>query len=78
MDIRLIGFTENNLIFIDKKRFEQVLLNLVSNAIKFTDRQGSIQIEAMNNSNRFVVVRVRDSGIGIKKKDQAKLFKMFG
>ena len=32
----------------------------------------------MNNSNRFVVVRVRDSGIGIKKKDQAKLFKMFG
>ena len=55
-----------------------MLLNLLSNAIKFTDRGGSIQIQAIKEPHKMVTVYVRDSGIGIKKKDQSKLFKMFG
>lgn len=55
-----------------------MLLNILSNAIKFTDRGGSIQIEATKELNKMVKVFVRDSGIGIKKQDQSKLFKMFG
>ena len=51
---------------------------MLNNAIKFTDRGGSIQIEVIKESNSMVEVYVRDSGIGIKKKDQSKLFKMFG
>lgn len=55
-----------------------MLLNLFSNAIKFTDRGGSIQIEAVNEPGQMIKLYVRDSGIGIKKEDQSKLFKMFG
>ena len=55
-----------------------MLLNLLSNAIKFTDRGGYIQIQAINEPSKMIKVYVRDSGIGIKKEDQSKLFKMFG
>ena len=78
MEIQVIGFSGSNFIYTDKKRMQQVLLNLLSNAIKFTDRGGSIQIQAIKEPSKMVKLYVRDSGIGIKKKHQSKLFKMFG
>ena len=68
-EISIIGFDSGNRIYTDKKRLQQVLLNLLSNAIKFTDREGSVQIQAVNISYSFVKIFVRDSGIGIKKED---------
>ena len=44
-------------------------MNLLSNAIKFTGRGGSIQIEAVKEQEKMVTVYIRDSGVGIKKKD---------
>ena len=51
-------------------------MNLLSNAVKFTDRNGEILIlvEKMQGQLRISVV---DSGLGIKKKDQSRLFNMF-
>jgi len=69
------------------------LLNLYSNAIKFTDRFGKIVIvvekvkysdnggdESQINSATFdmIIISVIDSGIGIKEEDKDKLFKLFG
>ena len=54
-----------------------MLLNLYSNAIKFTDRKGKIEIEAKLKM-RHIKIYVRDSGIGIKHENQHKLFKLFG
>ncbi len=60
----------------DKRRFKQVLMNLVSNAVKFTD-QGSIKIEARVSKDKNLEMCVTDTGIGIKKEDMNKLFKSF-
>jgi signal transduction histidine kinase len=59
----------------DGRRLAQVLLNLVGNAIKFTD-QGQVTIKA-NASNCLFTVGVSDTGPGIAPSDQAKLFQEF-
>jgi GAF domain-containing protein len=59
----------------DERRLAQVLLNLVGNAIKFTDT-GEVAIEASHTNGSFSVA-VRDSGPGIAAADQAKIFEEF-
>jgi signal transduction histidine kinase len=59
----------------DERRLTQVLLNLASNAIKFTD-QGEVAIRATAANGSFEV-SVRDTGPGISAADQAKLFQEF-
>jgi signal transduction histidine kinase len=59
----------------DERRLTQVLLNLVGNAIKFTD-SGEVSIKGSAANGSFDV-SVRDTGPGISKTDQAKLFQEF-
>ncbi|WP_108522706.1 GAF domain-containing protein [Bradyrhizobium algeriense] len=59
----------------DERRLAQVLLNLVGNAIKFTDR-GSVSIKASAADGTFTVA-VRDTGPGISADHQAKIFEEF-
>ena len=63
------------LVFTGKKELTQVLLNLVGNAIKFTE-QGSITISAMH-SNNILEFTVTDTGIGIKPENTDRIFEMF-
>ena len=83
---KFVGFTgpqnTRNLVKTDQKRLQQILLNLYSNALKFTDRCGhiNINIEKVRNSEtnqEMLLIWVKDSGMGIKKKNQNKLFKLF-
>jgi signal transduction histidine kinase len=59
----------------DSRRLTQVLINLVGNAIKFTDA-GEVAVKATANNGSFHVL-VRDTGPGISAADQAKLFQEF-
>jgi signal transduction histidine kinase len=59
----------------DERRLTQVLLNLVGNAIKFTDN-GEVAIEATTSDASFTVA-VRDTGPGIAPSDQGKIFEEF-
>jgi signal transduction histidine kinase len=59
----------------DERRLTQVLLNLVGNAIKFTDR-GEVEIKAAATDG-VVTVGVRDTGPGIAESEQAKIFEEF-
>ncbi len=59
----------------DERRLSQVLLNLVGNAIKFTDR-GEVAMSA-TAANGSYTVSVRDTGPGIAEADQAKIFEEF-
>ena len=77
----LINNIPNDLLFVgDQVRFEQVLVNLCSNALKFT-KHGTIlitfDVDIVNEFASSVVIRVKDSGIGIKEDDQKKLFNAF-
>jgi len=55
---------------------KQVVDNLISNAMKFTPENGNIKIYA-DDLGDFVLVSITDSGVGIKKDDQDKIFSMF-
>jgi signal transduction histidine kinase len=59
----------------DERRIAQVLLNLVGNAIKFTDH-GAVEIRASAANGSFEVA-VRDTGPGIAAPDQQKIFEEF-
>ncbi|MEM9336250.1 MAG: HAMP domain-containing sensor histidine kinase [Patescibacteria group bacterium] len=59
----------------DEKRLHQILINIVSNSIKYTP-QGTIDIGVTSN-NKQVEIRVKDTGMGISAEDQQKLFAPF-
>ncbi|NRD22647.1 PAS domain-containing protein [Winogradskyella litoriviva] len=59
----------------DERRIEQVLINLISNAIKFSEK-GTLIVK-VDIRDKFVVTQVIDQGIGINKEEMVKLFKPF-
>lgn len=65
----------------DELRLKQVIINLLSNANKFTPEQGKItwemQIESLNDEYIKLHIIVEDTGIGIESKDQEKIFSAF-
>jgi signal transduction histidine kinase/CheY-like chemotaxis protein len=65
-------------IELDAERIEQVLINLVGNALKFTPAGGSIVIRVRPHPElRQVEISVQDSGVGIAPEDQARIFDEF-
>jgi signal transduction histidine kinase len=61
---------------VDPNRLAQVLTNLVSNASKYTDPEGKIDLRARLEGD-FIRVEVSDSGLGISAEDQKRLFTQF-
>ena len=67
----------NNLtIKADYQKFQQIMFNLTSNAIKYTPDNGNILISAQKENDKAIIC-VNDNGIGIAKKDQGKIFNKF-
>ena len=64
----------------DRKRVMQILLNIINNAVKYTN-QGSINVNVSHaikeDGKALITVAVKDTGIGISKENQAKLFNAF-
>ena len=61
---------------IDCLKMEKVIDNLISNAVKYSNPEGSVTIEFTGEKKRWLL-KVKDNGIGISKKAQTKLFKVF-
>ncbi len=59
----------------DERRMKQIIMNLVSNAVKFTD-EGAVKIRVVEVHGK-VEVAVEDTGIGLKDEDMTRLFKQF-
>ena len=64
-------------IWLDRDQIDQVLDNLVSNAIKYTLDGGRIEIAARKVDGGFIAISVKDTGIGIPKKDLGRIFDRF-
>lgn len=65
------------LLSADKRALRQILLNLVSNAVKFTPQGGSIELAAFMEPDHRMAFRVADTGIGMEKKDIPVAFEPF-
>jgi len=75
-----ITLPERPLLFrTDRRALNQIVINLVNNAIKFTN-QGRVHvmaIETQRNGSRCLSISVADTGVGIRAEDQPKLFAAF-
>ncbi len=63
-------------IYVDPDRIGQVFVNLIHNAIKFTEPGGSIKVD-VNENQTEVVFCIKDNGIGIEKEFQSRIFERF-
>ena len=75
---RLVVEAQENLgvVTVDAMRLRQILLNLLSNACKFT-KEGEVKLRARSNGREWIELAVFDTGIGMTAEQQAKLFEEF-
>jgi len=76
LDLRLIFPPQMPKLFVDAARIEQVVGNILSNAIKFTPEGGRIAV-GVEYDDKKVNIWIADTGIGIDKKDQETIFDKF-
>ena len=76
--IRISTFlpTDLPLVSADPGKLNQILLNLLTNGVKYSHENGSVSVEA-RTTGELVEIWVNDTGIGIAKEDQAKVFQRF-
>jgi signal transduction histidine kinase/CheY-like chemotaxis protein len=74
-DINLVIESNNNILLADAILLEQVLNNLLSNAIRYTD-SGTIIVSAQNDSGQ-IKISVKDTGMGIASADKEEIFLEF-
>ncbi len=67
---------ENCIVTADRRRLEQILINLVDNAIKFNKPQGEVTVSASIEDEQ-TVIRVRDMGVGIAPEHLPRVFERF-
>ena len=76
ISIELLLLAGNILVYADRRKIQQVLYNLIDNAIKFSGNDSSITIE-VTEKNEKVFVSVKDTGMGIPKKELNKIWERF-
>jgi len=75
-DINLRNEISNDILFTaDKRKLESILRNLISNAVKFSYRNSEIRIRS-EKMDGLALIKVYDTGVGIKQADLVKLFKI--
>jgi len=65
-------------LWVDNLRLKQVMLNLLTNAIKFTPEGGDVTLSARRESDGSLAIRVADTGVGIAPHDIPRVLEPFG
>lgn len=76
IDLRVEIEPDLPIVYVDRTRIRQVLLNLVNNSLRHTD-QGSVTIHLERYQGDNLLITVEDTGIGIAKEDQSHIFEEF-
>ncbi len=76
IDLRVEADEDLGSIYSDELRLKQVLLNLVTNAVKFTGDGGSVVVRAERRGPEMLIT-VSDTGIGVPEADQERIFESF-
>ncbi|WP_418603487.1 ATP-binding protein [Hwangdonia sp.] len=74
-----VNYPQNSLkVWYDKEKVEHIIYNLLSNAFKFTPKEGFIQLNVVpTNSKKMIKISVTDSGQGISKDELNTIFELF-
>jgi signal transduction histidine kinase len=75
LKLNLLFCQENPVVYADTTKFKQVILNVISNSIKFTDTGTISLITRLENTQ--AIITIIDTGIGIDPQQQSKLFRPF-
>jgi PAS domain S-box-containing protein len=65
------------MIYADSRKIKQILINILSNALKFTEEYGHVTISCRNNAGNGTTIEITDTGIGIDPSDLSKAFTPF-
>lgn len=74
--LELMDTGTDPVVHADGVRLRQIVWNIISNAVKFTE-SGSVTVSVAKHNDDFAMVRVTDTGIGIKKEDLGLVFEQF-
>ncbi|MCF8716447.1 PAS domain S-box protein [Joostella atrarenae] len=74
--IKITSFLKNSNLYFDQKIFKLIITNLLSNAIKYSPKNATIIVN-LNRSDKFILLRVIDSGYGIPEQDQKHIFSRY-
>jgi two-component system phosphate regulon sensor histidine kinase PhoR len=76
IDLQLSPSVIPSLICADRSNLEEIFINLISNAIKYTPEHGKVRI-TLGQESGYVKATVSDTGIGIRKEDLPRIFDKF-
>ena len=77
LSVQVRAEAQRHNVWGDPARLQQVLWNLLKNAVKFTPPGGRIEIATSNDDNGHLIIEVRDTGIGIRTDALPKIFNAF-
>lgn len=77
LTLQVEGTPDLPTVYVDGSRVEQVLTNLIHNAVKFTLPKGSICVSAMTYDSQMLLIKVTDTGVGIAPEDLPRVFERF-
>ena len=75
-NIKLEELITPSIIYADYQKIQQILFNIINNAIKYSPENGTITISA-HRKRKFIEIKIKDEGCGIEKKYHKRIFKKF-